>query len=88
MKTCVAKHLLHLFNAVNAPIIDNISVTKNEEKAIRSKTENNKILSESKPYIKNNESRQKRKLGVIRAKQENSFQDNCNLNKTIILHDL
>ena len=30
VKTDVAKHLLHLFNNVNIPIIDNISVKKNE----------------------------------------------------------
>ena len=81
VKTDVAKHLLHLFNNVNIPIIDNISVKKNEEKAIHSKTVNNTILSMSKPDIENDDSRQKRKLGVLGVKQEVSFQDDCNLNK-------
>ena len=70
-----------MFNAVNVPIIDNSSVKKIEQKEINSKTVNNTILSKSKPDIKNDESRQKRKLGVMRAKQEISFQDDCNLNE-------
>ena len=44
-------------------------------------TVNSTFLCESKPDIKNDESRQKRKLGVMGAKQEISFQDDCNLNK-------
>ena len=81
VKTFVAKHLLYLFNAVNVPIIDNSSVKKIEQKEINFKTVNNATLSESKADIKNDESRQKRKLGVMGAKQEISFQDDCNSSK-------
>ena len=70
-----------MFNAVNVPIIDNSSVKKIEQKEINSKTVNNTILSESKTDIKNVESWQKRKLGVMGAKQEISFQDDRDLKK-------